>query len=562
MLKPDVHVVQPSSTEIQPVYTIDGKDLKDVFFAALVWLKNHQPLINSLNVFPVPDGDTGTNMFLTMQSAYNEISNSEEANLGKVFHSLAQGALMGARGNSGVILSQLMRGFARVLDESETLNADLLVKAFAESRNTAYKGVVRPVEGTILTVSKDIAKAAEEASARSSNLIEILDSVVQAAGVSVDNTPNLLPILKQAGVVDSGGKGLLIILEGILRRATSQSLEIDEALTRPEIINLEKVNFSEIHEEIEEGQDFEIVVDFKPQGELNLDRFYEDLSRIGTSIQVGEGDELYRMHIHVPTEKKYEPIELISKYGNVQKVYIENLLEQMSQKEKEEDFSNEVANGQIAVIAVSPSKGISRIFKSLGVARIVGGGQTMNPSINDIYQVCSELPTDKIIILPNNKNIILAAESAQKLSKKQVEVIPTKNIPQGLVACLRLNPDGEFEDIVSEMNDSLNEVEAGEITTATRSIEINGLKVKKGEVIALLNGDLVHSSKTILNACVNLLEKAKTEEREHITLLYGESITLDQVNEIVDHIKGKYPDHEVEVLEGGQPHYQLIFSIE
>ena len=562
MAKSAPQTMQSASAEINPVYTIDGKELKKLFYAALVWLKNHQPLINSLNVFPVPDGDTGTNMFLTLQSAYNEISSSDERNLGKVIHMIAQGALMGARGNSGVILSQLLRGFARALDENETLDAETLVKAFAESRNTAYKGVVRPVEGTILTVSKDIAKAAEEAQASTSDLIEIMTKVVKAADISVVNTPNLLPILKQAGVVDSGGKGLYFILEGILRSATCQSLEIDESQQLEATVDLNAVKFAGLHDEIEEGQDFEIVVDFKPNKELDLPKFYEELGRIGTSIQVGEGDSLYRMHIHVPTENRFQPIDLVSKYGSVQKVYIENLLEQMGQGKKEEKFSNPIEDGQIAVIAISPGTGISRIFQSLGVAEIVSGGQTMNPSTNDILQSFESLNTDKVILLPNNKNIILAAEAAKKLSKKSVEVIPTKNIPQGLVACLRLNPNGDFEEIVEEMMDSLSEVQAGEITTATRSIEINGLSVKEGEVIALLNGQLVDSSDSLVNACMHLLEKAETEDREHITIFYGENTTKDQVDEVIERIKKDYPDHEIEIHEGGQPHYQFILSIE
>jgi dihydroxyacetone kinase-like predicted kinase len=268
------------------------------------------------------------------------------------------------------------------------------------------------------------------------------------------------------------------------------------------------------------------------------------------------------MHIHVPTKNKYDPIELVNKFGNVQKVFIENLLEQMGQDSKEEDFSNPVEEGQIAVIAISPGKGISKIFKSLGVSRVISGGQTMNPSTNDILQSFKELPTDHIIILPNNKNIILAAEEAKNISNKQVTVIPTINIPQGLVACLRLNPSGDYQEIISEMNDSLSEVEAGEITTATRSIEINGIKVKKGEVIALLNGQLIESSDSVLKACATLLKNAKTEEKEHITIFYGENTTKDMVDQLVAFINQEYPTHEVEVHEGGQPLYQFILSIE
>jgi DAK2 domain fusion protein YloV len=562
MSKKEIPPVEIEKTTIDPVYSIDGGDLKELFFAALLWLKNHQPVINSLNVFPVPDGDTGTNMFLTMQSAYNEIAESKEKNIGKVIHMIAQGALMGARGNSGVILSQLLRGFARALDDIESMDADLLVKAFAESRNTAYKGVVRPVEGTILTVSKDIAKAVEESLTHSKDLVQILDEILVAADLSVKNTPNLLPILKQAGVVDSGGKGFFIILEGMLRHATGKSVDMEASEINTLKVDLDSIKFNDLNDEVEDGQDFEIVVDFKPSGELDLQRFYEDLSHIGTSVQVGEGDEVYRMHIHVPTENKYEPIELVNKYGSVQKVYIENLLEQMGKEPKDEDFSNPVEEGQIAVVAVSPGNGISRIFKSLGVSRIVSGGQTMNPSTKDILEAFEDLPTNNIIILPNNKNIILAAEAAKKVSVKNVSVVPSKNIPQGLVACLRLNPSGDFEEIISEMTESLGEVEAGEITTATRSIDINGVKVKKGEVIALLNGQLINSSGTVIEACSNLLKKANTSDREHITLFYGQETTREMVDELVKLINEDYPDHEVEVHDGGQPHYQFILSIE
>jgi hypothetical protein len=347
------------------------------------------------------------------------------------------------------------------------------------------------------------------------------------------------------------------------RYATDQSISEDAVQLPQTTIDLSAIDLNGLHDEIEEGQDFEVVVDFKPEGELNLQKFYDALSHIGTSIQVGEGDDLYRMHIHVSTEKKYDPVELVEKFGKVQKIYIENLLEQMGEnKRKEEDFSNAVEEGQIAVVAISPGNGISRIFKSLGVARIVSGGQTMNPSTNDIFQAFKDLPTDKIILLPNNKNIIMAAESTCKLTDKQVSVIPSRNIPQGLVACLRLNPGGDYNEIVKEMQESLKDVDSGEITTATRSIEINGVKVKEGEVIALLNGEIVNSSDSIINSCTNLLKAVDMNDREHITLFFGEDITKEEADRISSSIKKNYPDHELEVHEGGQPHYQLILSIE
>ena len=544
------------------ITTINGKDLKDLFKASLSWLKCHQAVINAMNVFPVPDGDTGTNMVLTMQSAYQEIADSNEENIGKVIQQIAQGALMGARGNSGVILSQLIRGFARVLDQKQDMDAVLLNQAFAESRNTAYKGVVRPVEGTILTVSKDIASASEDLSENNENLLNILKGVIVAAEQSVKNTPNLLPILKQAGVVDSGGKGLLIILEGMYRYATNQPVDVGEVAPENVVVSLDQVNNKGIHDVIEPGQDFEIVVDFKPNIDFELEKFYDRLTDIGTSIQVGEGDDIYRMHIHVATDKKYEPIEMVGHFGIVKKVYIENLLEQMGQSGSENDFSNEIEKDQIAVITISPGTGISKIFQSLGAARVISGGQSMNPSTNDIYEAFKDLPTDKIIILPNNKNIIMASEAAKKLSNKDVVVIPSTSIPQGMVSCLRLDPNGNFDDIVEEMNEAITEVETGEITTATRSIEINGVNVKKGEVISLLNGKLVHSSRSIYKSCSELLKIAKTEEREHITIFYGNDVEGEMVDKFAQQIESEYPDHELEIHSGGQPHYQFILSIE
>jgi len=544
------------------ITTINGKDLKKLFKASVSWLKCHQAVINALNVFPVPDGDTGTNMVLTMQSAYQEIADSKEENIGKIIQQIAQGALMGARGNSGVILSQLIRGFARILDDHQEMDAALLNQAFAESRNTAYKGVVKPVEGTILTVSKDIASASEDLTENNDNLLDILEGVLAAAERSVKNTPNLLPILKQAGVVDSGGKGLFTILEGMYRYATNQSVDIGEVAPENAVISLDQISNNGMHDAIEPGQDFEVVVDFRPNNDFELKKFYDRLSDIGTSIQVGEGDDIYRMHIHVATDKKYEPIEMVGDFGIVKKVYIENLLDQMGQSESGENFSNEIEKGQIAVITISPGNGISKIFQSLGVARVISGGQTMNPSTNDIYEAFKDLPTDKIIILPNNKNIIMASEAAKILSKKNVAVIPSTSIPQGMVSCFRLDPNADFDDIVKEMNEALTEVDTGEITTATRSIKINGVNVKKGEVISLLNGKLVHSSRSIYKSCSELLKIAGTEEKEHITIFYGNNVEKEMVDKLTGQIKSEYPDHEMEIHAGGQPHYQFILSIE
>lgn len=540
---------------------LDGQEFRTLVESGMAWIKTNQQTINALNVFPVPDGDTGTNMLLTMQAACHEIANSPENNVGKMAHGIAQGALMGARGNSGVILSQIWRGFARALDNLETLDAPLLVRALDESRLTAYKGVVRPVEGTILTVSKDIAAAAQEILNETNDIAVLLERIVAAADESVKRTPDLLPILKQAGVVDSGGKGLFFLFEGMLRQLKGQPLDVAVTSVQP----LSAMNLDEAMENVEEGQDYEVVVDFRPFDDLNLEKFYSDLSEIGTSIQVGEGDGMYRMHIHVPTENRYAPIDYTMGVGTITKVAMENLLDQMENAEKKSSQKINLAPvepGQIAVVAVSPGQGISRIFASLGVSAIVSGGQTMNPSTEEIVKSFENLPTDKIIILPNNKNIILAAQTAASVSVKKIAVIPTINVPQGLSAMLRLIPDTDFDQIVTEMNEAMTEVETGEITIATRSVEINGVDVKEGEVIGLHNGKLVASADSLEQTCLDLLEKTGTSERERITIFYGNNIAKNEVNIIVDKIRSVYPSHEFEVHDGGQPHYQFILAIE
>ncbi|HNR46310.1 MAG TPA: DAK2 domain-containing protein [Anaerolineaceae bacterium] len=542
--------------------TLDGQGLKTLVEAALTWLKTNQQTVNALNVFPVPDGDTGTNMLLTLQAAYNEVANSGERNVGKMAHAIAQGALMGARGNSGVILSQIWRGFARGLDSLDVMDAAIMVRALIESRNTAYKGVVRPVEGTILTVIKDVSIAAEQALAETQDLNLLLEQIVQAADVSVKHTPELLPILKQAGVVDSGGKGLFFIFEGMLRYLKDQPLETATTTVMP----LAAMQLEETMEAVEAGQDFEVVVDFRPNEPLNLESFYAELSEMGTSIQVGEGDGFYRMHIHVPTENRYLPIDYTMKIGAVTKVAIENLRAQMDDLQHAESTPHlqltHVEPGQIAVVAVSPGMGISQIFASLGINAVVEGGQTMNPSTEQILGAFENLPTDQVIILPNNKNIVLAAQAAASMTVKKVAVIPSKSVPQGLSAMLRLNPEGDFDEVVAEMNEAITEVESGEITVATRSIEINGVSVKEGEVIALLNGQLIAAQPDLEKACLALLEKANTADRERITFFYGQNIGRAEVNRIVDIIRTAYPTHEIELHEGGQPHYQFILSIE
>jgi DAK2 domain fusion protein YloV len=540
---------------------IDGLHYKELMSAGLTWLRTNQESVNALNVFPVPDGDTGTNMVLTLQAAYDEIASSNSKSVGLLAEKLAHGALMGARGNSGVILSQIWRGFSKGIEKCQTLDGEYLVEGLKQARDTAYKGVVRPVEGTILTVCKDMAIAAEKSLKNTQDPYQIIKIVTEAARVSVEHTPELLDVLKEAGVVDAGGKGLMHIFEGMVRFIEGEPLDIEIVHVQP----LSLVGQKEALNSAEPGQDYEVIVDFQPDKPLVLESYYEDLEKIGTSIQVGEGDGIYRMHIHVPTEKRYEPIDYTMTLGTITKVHIENLMIQMdpSEGQREEPLKlAKVGPDDIALVSISPGPGFSRIFASLGAAAIVGGGQTMNPSTQEILAAFEDLPTDKIIVLPNNKNILMAARSAAEVSVKQVEVIPSVTVPQGLAAMLRLIPGQEMANVVKDMNAAIHEVESGEITTAVRDVEIDGIAVKEGEIISLHNGKLVASNKNLADGCLVFLEKAKAEDLELITLFYGENISKEDAEEMTELIQEKYPDQEVELQYGGQPHYQFIFSIE
>ena len=554
---------QNVSGEQGTLKTLSGKQWKSMFEAGMLWLKTNQSIVNALNVFPVPDGDTGTNMLLTMQSAWTDIVLVDVNHAGMIMKAAAQGALMGARGNSGVILSQLWRGFSRAMTEYEVITPAVFSKALTEAKNTAYKGVVRPVEGTILTVLKDTANAVEEALPECDDFNKLLTVTVQAADESVLRTPDLLPVLKQAGVVDSGGRGLFYIFEGFLRWLTGEPLDINADI--PPMVSLSQLDSMNEEEVIEPGQDYEVVVDFHPNKELELSAFYDRLSDMGTSIQVGEGDEMYRMHIHVPAQNIYSPINYIMELGTVTKVAIENLVAQMEdiRRKKESEYTlAEVNPDQIAVIAVSPGEGISRVLASLGVNAIIPGGQTMNPSTEQILKAVEDLPSDRIIILPNNKNIILSAQNAVSQSVKQVAVIRSKNIAQGISSMLQLNPDGDFDQVVNAMNESLLQVESGELTRATRTVELNGVNVTEGQVIGIHNGDLVIAADTIEQGLMDLLEQMETDDYEQITLFYGNGLSDAEAEGYVEKIRERYPDHEVECHYGGQPHYYFSLSVE
>jgi DAK2 domain fusion protein YloV len=407
-----------------------------------------------------------------------------------------------------------------------------------------------------------MALAGEKALQESEDPYFLLNKVTEAAQVSVDHTPELLDVLKEAGVVDAGGKGLLHIFEGMLRYINDEPLDIEPIHVQP----LSVIGKQEAINSAEPGQDYEVIVDFQPHNPLILEDYYQDLEEIGTSIQVGEGDGIYRMHIHVPTEKRYEPIDYTMTLGTITKVHIENLMVQMDPsagQEKEEPIKlTKVSQGDVALVTISPGVGFSQIFASLGAAAIVEGGQTMNPSTQEITAAFEDLPTDQVIILPNNKNILMAAKSAAELSVKKVEVIPTVTVPQGLAAMLRLIPGQELRLVAAEMQVAMSEIESGEITTAVREVEIDGIEVKEGEIISLHNGKLVGSNKTLKEGCITFLETAKANDYELITMFYGENISQEDAESMAEFIQEEYSDQIVELQYGGQPHYQFILSIE
>jgi DAK2 domain fusion protein YloV len=548
---------------VERYHTVDGALLRRLTEAGMNWVRANQESVNTLNVFPVPDGDTGTNMALTMQSAWDEISDTNETNIGKVAHAIAHGALMGARGNSGVILSQLWRGFARVVDASPQADAAMIVAALEEARDTAYRGVVRPVEGTILTVSKDVAESARRALDQGADSpLEILEHVVAAADESVRCTPDLLPILKEAGVVDAGGMGLFFLLEGMLRAAYRQPLDQPEAVVQP----LSSLALHDASEMIEPGQDWEVVVDFHPGVQFDLRSFYSQLETMGTSIQVGEGDGLYRVHIHVPDHTEYDTIEYVKTLGTVSQIRLENLVAQMAGRAASSMSAaielSEVGPDQIGTVVVSPGEGISRVFASLGASAIVKGGQSMNPSTQEILAAVEALPTDKIVILPNNKNIQLCAQQAVEMTSKQARVIPTHSIPEGIAAILALDPEAPLDTAVASMDDAKDVVRTLELTVATRSVEIDGVEVRRGQVIGLLDGKLVVAGEDLADTFTELLDQAGITEAELLTVYYGTDLACERARAVVDRIRETHPDLEIELVDGGQPHYQLIASIE
>ena len=538
-----------------PIQFCDGRGLKRLVGAGLAWLERHQAAINALNVYPVPDGDTGTNMLLTMQSAYQEIVESPEEEVGTIAQKVAHGALMGARGNSGVILSQIFRGFARSLEGVDAFDTVQFAAALREAAVMAYKGVIKPVEGTILTVAREASEVAVNAAASSEDLTYVLERVVQEARDSVTRTPTLLSVLAEAGVVDAGGQGLYVILEGMLRYARGERLTIDADLA-------EGMDLHALHLESEEGYGYDIQYVIQGEG-LNVEEIRATISSMGDCALVVGDTRAVKVHVHSP--EPGTPINYGASVGSLSRVIVENMQEQYQDfvlsKAQQPMAPAEPLSG-IGTVVVAPGQGLATVFESLGASFVVPGGQTMNPSTEELLKAVEDIPADEVIILPNNKNIVMAAEQAKSLSDKSVEVVPTITVPQGISALLALNYQADLATNVRTMVEATEAIETAEITQAVRSVQIDGMDVDEGEVIGLVNGKLKVKGERPDKVVMEALGTMSAEDYEIITLYYGESIMADEAEQLATEIADHYPEQEIEVVDGGQPHYHYILSAE
>lgn len=538
----------------------DGLELRQLIENGTACLETEIDFINSLNVYPVPDGDTGTNMFLTMQAALREISTVSDHAASSVAEALAHGSLMGARGNSGVILSQVWRGMAKHLDGKQYLTASDLALALHEGAVTAYKGVMRPVEGTILTVAREAAEAAMLAAAERDDMVYVVERVVQQAEDALGRTPDLLPVLKEAGVVDAGGRGLYAILEGMRRYWRGERVTSAPAARLG--ARLEEVE--PVHApEHEYGYDVQFLIDGR---DLPIEEIRETITSMGDSaLVVGDANTL---KVHVHSDDPGRIISYATSKGALRDVVVEDMQEQYRQFLAKQGETQVIAASvseplsDVAVVAVANGEGLQRVFESLGAAAVVPGGQTMNPSTEELLTAMSALSTDKVILLPNNPNIILAAEQAQRMADQEVVVVPTTTIPQGISALLAFNYQSDLKTNADLMERAASQIQTIEITTAIRSVHINGLRIREGQFIGLLNGELVEAGNNLQQVTQAVLQRIDIARYEIITVYWGEDITKEQAEELASWIAGHYRDKEVELVEGKQPHYRYIISAE
>lgn len=546
---------------------IDGVMLKRALISSVALLELNKEEVNSLNVFPVPDGDTGTNMLLTVKSALNQGIKVEENNASKIAQAASQGSLMGARGNSGVILSQLFRGFATGLKNSEVIDIKLLAEALKQASETAYKAVMKPTEGTILTVARECGEFALSISKEEKDLANFMLRVIEHGNKTLAKTPEMLPVLKQAGVVDAGGKGLMYLYTGFYNTIIGQDdyLDIDvekvvpvkESVKKREHIDTDDIKFGYCTE-------FMINTDFS-----DIDVLRDELSLLGDSLLVVGGEGIIKVHVH--TNNPGVALEKALELGSLKDIKIDNMrfqheevllkdeLLNINEQNKEKEL---VIDKEYSFISVSVGEGLDKVFKDLNVDYIVSGGQTMNPSTEDFINAIDSTTGRNVIILPNNSNIILAAEQTKKISNRNITVMPTKNIPQGISALLAFREDLSPEENIQLMNDSIKNVIAGQVTYAVRDTEFNGNKITKGDIIGLSQKDILADGSDINTVSLELVDKLKVDDMSIITCFYGEDVDEDTANNLAEMLEEKYEDVDIEVIYGGQPLYYYIISIE
>ena len=549
---------EQSSEGQRPRRSCGGQEFKQILMAATAWLERNAEAIDALNVFPVPDGDTGINMLLTMRAALAEIAAMPDHSVSAIAHAVAHGSLMGARGNSGVILSQLMRGFARALGGKETFDATDFAAAMQEASDTAYKGVIKPVEGTILTVGREAAEEAAAAAGESDDLLYILERSAAAAEASVARTPALLDVLAEAGVVDAGGQGLFIIMEGALRFLRGEPMEVGI----PMEMAVADVGPGPAHE----GMQYGYCTEFILQGQdLHFEEIRKTITSMGDSVLVVGDEHLIRVHVH--TFHPGQILEYATSKGVVRKIKIDNMEDQhrdflglFTERKRPPAPVEELSD--IGIVAVAPGAGLAHVFESLGAGAIVSGGQTMNPSTEELLQAVESLSTDHVIILPNNKNIILAAQQTRELTPKQVIVLPTRTVPQGISALLALNYQADLEANARAMEEAIERIQTAEITWAVRDVQVNGVQVAEGEIIGLLNGQLTASGRDPGEVALEMLRQMEACRYEVLTLYFGQDVARNAAEALAERIQADYPDQAVEVVDGGQPYYHYILSAE
>ena len=523
--------------------------------------------INSLNVFPVPDGDTGTNMNLSMSSGAKETAANVVENIGELGKSFSKGLLMGARGNSGVILSQLFRGMTQHIAGKSEIDAKEFAAAIQNGVSIAYKAIIKPVEGTILTVAREAAEAGVKAAENTTSIIEVMDAIYLEAQASLKRTPELLPILKEVGVVDSGGQGLVCVYQGFVAALKGEEIEgLDTVET-----NVVDMQFEDDHdmdfmspEDIVYGfcTEFTVRLD-KDKKEFNEDKFREDMSKFGDSLLVISDSEYVKIHVH--TETPGEVFNYGQQYGELIKIKSDNMREQHREVLRKQEAKQASAPKEVkeqAMISISMGAGLSKVLKSMGVDYIVEGGQTMNPSTEDIMKAIKEVNAKKIYIFPNNKNIQLAAKQAAELAEENVFVIESKTAPQGLAAVMVFNSQLSPEENFANMQEVLSTVSTLEVTHAVRDTNIEGVEIKKDQFMGIKDGKIVVSDLSLNTVLEELLEKSLDEDKEIVTLYLGEDSADEYTDFLEELLENKYPDVEVELIESGQPVYPYIIGVE